>query len=102
MQVGRAEVGLELPGVDPAPELGGAASAQLCPGAALREDSVEEDRELQLGAEHVGQDECLGGGRAPVLLCQVDDGRDVDRAHARVDALVRVDVGWRARLRERR
>ena len=41
--------------------------------------------------EAVGQHERLGDGRAAILLVEVDDGGDVDGAHPRVDALVRVE-----------
>ena len=68
--------------------VGRPAAAQLRARAAAREHAVEEDRQPELVAEHVGDDERLGArGAAPVGV-EVHDGHDVDRPDVRVQAAV--------------
>jgi hypothetical protein len=77
MELGRAEVGrsaLQSPGL-----------AQLGPGSAAGQLAVEVDGEAE-PAELVGQHERFGARRALVFLTQVDDRRDVERPHPRVQA----------------
>ena len=45
-----------------------APAAQLRPGAAAGQGAVQEDRQLELGAEAIGEDERLRAGGAAVLV----------------------------------
>ena len=83
----RAEVGGERRQVAP----------QLRPRPPAREFAVEIHGHAEL-PELVGEHERLGARRAALALVEVDDRRDVEDAHARVDALVRVEVDPRDRL----
>ena len=63
-----------------------------------RQLAVQEHRQLQVGAQEVGEDERLGDGGPPLPGTGMDDGRDVDRPHARVLARVRVEIDAAQRL----
>ena len=66
--------------------------AQLRAGAAAGQLAVQEHRQLELRGQPVGEHQRLGAGGTAIGVVEVDDRRDVDRAHARVDALVADDV----------
>ena len=96
MQAPRAEVRHQLAAFDPCREARRPAAAELGAGSAPREDPVQEDRQLELVAEQVAEHERLGAGRAAIALVEVHDRRDVERADARVDALVAACMSIRA------
>src|SRR5215207_2054384 len=68
-----------------------AALAQLGAGAPAGEVAVEEDGDAG-GADRVGRQQRLGDRRAALLLLQVHDRRDVERADARVQAVVGAEI----------
>ncbi len=73
----------------------GSAAPDLCAGAAAAEQAVEEDRELELAREHVGDDERLGARRPAPRGVEVDDGDDVDRPDVRMQPAVGGEVDAR-------
>ena len=93
----RAEVGRELAVGDPAAQLGKAAAAQERPGPAAGEQPVQEDRQPDLLAQPLGDRQRLGARDAAPGLVEEDDGRDVQRAHVRVDAALGAEVDPRHR-----
>ena len=69
-------------------ERGRAAAAQLGAGAAVGEHPVQKDGQLELLAEPVGEHERLGARGAAIGVVEEHDRCDVERADARVDAVV--------------
>ena len=67
------------------------ALAQLGAGAPAGQLAVEEDGDAG-GADRVGGEQRLGDRRAALRVVEVDDRRDVERADARVEAVVRAQV----------
>ena len=61
-----------------------AGRAQARARAPARERAVEVDGQAEVAAEPVGEQQRLGDGGAPLGVGAVDDRRDVERAHARV------------------
>ena len=66
--------------------------AQARAGAPARERAVQIDGQAEVAAEPVREQQRLGGRGAPLGIGAVDDGRDVEHAHARVQPLVRGQV----------
>ena len=94
---GGPKSGFSCAGLDPVSERVRAAAAQFGAGAAVGENPVQKDGQLELLAEPVGEDERLGARRTPIGVGEEHDRCDVERADARVDAVVGADVDRRRR-----
>ncbi len=98
MQPARPEVRSELAGPDPVCEVCRPAAPQVRPRPALCQLPVQEHGQLELVAEQVAEHERLRARGAAIVGIEVDDRGHVDRADARVDALVLVQIDLADRL----
>jgi hypothetical protein len=91
----RPEVGSELPTIQAASELDEAAGAKeraLTVALVAREISVEEDGHLEVGTDLTGRRERRVARRVAVVLAQPHHRTHVERADARMSAVVSTHV----------
>ena len=97
IEPGRAEVGLKLAGRDPALQLLRSAAPEECRAAASSELAVEEDGQLELGADPLRDTQSDRLRLLHLRRNQRHDGHDVGGADPRVNALVAAEVDVVAR-----